>query len=268
MKKYLVLFLLLIVAINFVRADADPGQLYADAFILLHDGQAAEHTADWATAFQKYTTAVDILNNIRKATPDWNPHVVEYRLKDITDKLDAVRGKAPVPAPVATKPNAQVAPATTTAVNVEPTTPATPSASVRPELEQLRQEIGRLLTELADAKKPRVDQQLEKLKQDNKQLSEKLATNERDIAGLKDKLAAKPVESPELKKLRTELANAKTDTEKASTAQKAELAKLQQQTKDLTGQLDAAKKAAAVESPELKKLRTELANAKTDTEKA
>ena len=82
---------------------------------------------------------------------------------------------------------------------------------------------------------------------------------------------AAAVESPELKKLRTELANAKADTEKASTAQKAELAKLQQQTKDLTGQLDTAKKVTATIKPdttandeELARLRAELANTKTE----
>ena len=97
MKKYLVVFLVLIAAINLVHAEADPGQLYADAFILLQDGQAAEQKSDWGIAFQKYNTASEIPRNLRKDMPDWNPHVVEFRLKDITEKLDAVRGKVPTP---------------------------------------------------------------------------------------------------------------------------------------------------------------------------
>ena len=97
MKKYLVVFLSLIMAINVARAEADPGQLYADAFILLQDGQIAEQKSDWSTAFQKYNAASEILTGLRKSTPDWNPHVVEYRLKDVTGKLDAVRSKVPTP---------------------------------------------------------------------------------------------------------------------------------------------------------------------------
>ena len=73
MKKYLVLFLSLIAALNLARADADPGQQYAEAFILLQDGQTAEQAADWGAALQKYSAAVDLLNSIRKAAPDWNP---------------------------------------------------------------------------------------------------------------------------------------------------------------------------------------------------
>ena len=77
--------------------------------------------------------------------------------------------------------------------------------------------------------------------------------------------AAKPVDSAEVKQLRADLADAKSQAEKARSTQQSEAAKLQQQTKDLTSQLETAKKAAAakpVESEELKKLRAELAEAK------
>ena len=262
MKKYLVVFLSLIVAINVARAEADPGQLYADAFILLQDGQIAEQKSDWSTAFQKYNAASEILTGLRKSTPDWNPHVVEYRLKDITGKLDAVRSKVPASLPV-------VAPAP-----VVPVTPApvivTPVVS-NPEVEKLKSEIKRLTGELEAAKKsaaitPRAEKQIDALKLDKKKLADQLEASDHELAGLKEKLSAKPVESPELKKLRNDLIDAKAETEKVRGAQ----AKLQQDNKDLASQLDVAKKAVAakpVESPELKKLRTELADAKADSEK-
>ena len=263
MKKYLVVFLSLIVAINVARAEADPGQLYADAFILLQDGQIAEQKSDWSTAFQKYNAASEILTGLRKSTPDWNPHVVEYRLKDTTGKLDAVRSKVPASLPV-------VAPA--------PVVPVTPVPLIvapvvsNPEIEKLKSEIKRLTGELEAAKKsaaitPRAEKQIDALKLDKKKLADQLETSDRELAGLKEKLSAKPVESPELKKLRSDLIDAKAEAEKVRGAQ----AKLQQDNKDLASQLDVAKKAVAakpVESPELKKLRTELADAKADSEKA
>ena len=263
MKKYLVVFLSLIVAINVARAEADPGQLYADAFILLQDGQIAEQKSDWSTAFQKYNAASEILTGLRKSTPDWNPHVVEYRLKDTTGKLDEVRSKVPASLPV-------VAPA--------PVVPVTPVPLIvapvvsNPEIEKLKSEIKRLTGELEAAKKsaaitPRAEKQIDALKLDKKKLADQLETSDRELAGLKEKLSAKPVESPELKKLRSDLIDAKAEAEKVRGAQ----AKLQQDNKDLASQLDVAKKAVAakpVESPELKKLRTELADAKADSEKA
>ena len=260
MKKYLVVFLSLIMAINVARAEADPGQLYADAFILLQDGQIAEQKSDWSTAFQKYNAASEILTGLRKSTPDWNPHVVEYRLKDVTGKLDAVRSKVPTPPAALIVPVAVPAP-----VVVAP-------AAVNPEIDKLQSEIKRITGELEATKKaaamtPRAEKQIDALKLEKKQLADQVEARDREVASLKEKLTAKPVESPELKKLRSDLADAKTEAEKVRSSQ----AKLQQDNKDLVSQLDAAKKAVAakpVESPEVKKLRTELTDVKAESEKA
>ena len=129
------------------------------------------------------------------------------------------------------------------------------------EVTKLQQHAKDLAAQLEAAKKVAgsAEKQIEALKTDNKELTGKVETGEKQIAGLKEKLTVKPIESPELKKLRADLA----DSEKAMAAQQVDVAKLQSQTKDLTAQLDTAKEAAAakpVESPELKKLRTELAD--------
>ena len=272
MKKYLVVFLALIAAFSLAHAEADPGQLYADAFILLQDGQAAEQKSDWGIAFQKYNAASEILRNLRKDVPDWNPHVVEFRLKDITEKLDAVRGK--VPTPVLTAP--PVVPSAPAPAIVMPMPVPVPVPVVaNPEVDRLKGEVTRLTGELEAAKKtaavtPRAEKQIANLKHENQQLVDQAETRDHELAALKQKLAAKPVESPELKKVRSELADSKAEVEKAHAAQQREVAKLQQDNKDLSGQLDAAKKQAAakpVESPELKKLRAELTDTKADAEK-
>ena len=90
---------------------------------------------------------------------------------------------------------------------------------------------------------------------------------------------AAAVESPELKKLRSDLSDAKAAAEKASSAQQREVAKLQQDNKDLSSQLEAAKKmataktaavdpTAAGNAEEVKKLREELARVKAAAETA
>ena len=229
MKKYFLVFLSLLAALNLARADADPGPQYANAFILLQDGQAAEQNSDWGAAFQKYNSAIEILRGIRKDAPGWNPHVVEYRLKDINDKLEAVRGKVPAAPPVAAP--AVVDPALT---------------AVRAELEQAKAENARLHQDHETQLKSQGDKaeatpKVKALKQANQQLAEKLSSRDREIDSLKQKLAAQPAESPELKKLRSELADAKSNAEKNRAGQQREVAKLQQDNQALRKQLAAAK---------------------------
>ena len=169
-------------------------------------------------------------------------HVVEFRLKDITDKLDAVRGKVPTPPPA---PLVPVAPAP---VVVAPPVVVHPVAN--PEIDRLKGEINRLNAEVEAAKKsasvtPKAEKQIASLKRENEQLGSQAESRDHEISSLKQKLAAKPVESPELKKLRSDLADAKTEVEKVRSAQQREVAKLQQDNKDLASQVETAKKQAA-----------------------
>jgi len=268
MKKYFVMFLSLIAALNFVRAETDPGQQYADAFILMQDGQAAVQSSNWTSAFQKYTSAKEILDVIHKDSPDWNPHVVVYRLNDISDKLEAVRSKVPTPPPA---PAAGVVPVAAAPVAVEPSSPAPAMAAISSDLEQLKMENRRLILEI-DALKPNADtgaQKIKALKQENKQLSEKLSTRDNEIASLKQKRAAKSDESAELKKLRSDLASTKTELDNARKAQAAApVVVVPKVTAPAQQSHNFGAAAKPVESPELKKLRSELADTKADADKA
>src|ERR1019366_10376872 len=78
---------------------ADPGSRYADAFVLIEQGQTAEEKSDLATAYHKYQAALDILHTIRTDSADWNAQMVEYRLKDCQSRFDAVKAKLPEPPP-------------------------------------------------------------------------------------------------------------------------------------------------------------------------
>jgi hypothetical protein len=67
MNKLVALLLVLgtVVSTFVARAADDPGQAYADAFILIQDGQNAEAKSDWATAAAKYNAAADKLRGLR-----------------------------------------------------------------------------------------------------------------------------------------------------------------------------------------------------------
>jgi chromosome segregation ATPase len=274
MRRHLSLLLTgLLAATVMTRAAEDPGQSYADAFILIQDGQADEAKSDWASAAAKYNAAADKLRALRAENPDWNPQVVEYRLRDVGTKLDALKTKLPEqPAPAAS-----VETSNANALAVEFATPQATSR-LRAEVERLRDENAKLASDLAQARKIPVvippNKQLEELKQQNRQLTEQLSNSEKEKADLRSQLAAPPSnESAEIKRLRSELSQTRAQLE---TAQKAnqQIAELQRQNKELSAKLADAQKAAATalrspgESADLKALRAELNKAREDANQA
>ena len=113
------------------------------------------------------------------------------------------------------------------ALNVEFSTPQA-TTRLRAEIDRLKEENDKLAKDLEAAKKaqpesPRADRQVEKLKQANKELAKEVDNSEKEIDDLKHKLAAKPAESPELKKVRAELADAKNALDKARNADQREV---------------------------------------------
>jgi hypothetical protein len=100
-KRLVVLFataLCLLAAVSARSAwAADPGSRYADAFVLIEQGQAAEEKSDLATAYRSYQSALSALHSIRTDSPDWNSQMVEYRLKDCQSRFDAIKAKLPPP---------------------------------------------------------------------------------------------------------------------------------------------------------------------------
>ena len=144
MKKTLVLSLM--VALCFgcasrIFAADDPGDKFLEAYFLIQEGDAAERQGEWAKAEPKFQGALDILNQIKAQSPDWNPHIIEFRIHYVTDHLAEVKAKlAPptpppqpaTPAPGTTAPPAEVpAPPTPTNAPTAPTTSA-PSAPTAP----------------------------------------------------------------------------------------------------------------------------------------
>src|SRR5271154_4314166 len=95
MKKTLLLCIL--VALCFGGAArawaADPGDRFLEAYFLIQEGDAAIHESDWTKANTKYGGALDILNEIKTDSPDWNPHIIEFRTKYINDHLSEVKAK-------------------------------------------------------------------------------------------------------------------------------------------------------------------------------
>jgi predicted nucleic acid-binding Zn-ribbon protein len=301
MRKLLVMSLLLFtstfVALVNQAVAADPGTRYADAFILIQQGDVAQKNADSATANQKYTAAIEILRAIRTDAPDWNPQMVEYRLKDVTTRVEGAKPKTPEA--TAAAPTVEAAAAPAAVVTPAPTPPSTPpslsvekpdaSATLKADLQHAQDENRRLSAELEEARKataaPKPSAELETLSKQNKQLSDQLASSQREVTDLqrqtkdlgaqlataqkqavKPAVVAAPTESADVKALRSEL-----DAAKKTAARVPELEK---QNKDLSAQLAAAgpkqnfgsaSHTEAVESDATKKLKEQVASLQKQT---
>jgi tetratricopeptide (TPR) repeat protein len=109
----------------------DPGDGFLEAYFLIQDGDAAEHQADWAKADAKFSAALSILSQIRQQTPDWNPHITDFRTRYCNQHLASIKPKL-----VAAQPG--VLPETQPTIAEPAQPPETPTAAT-PEARQLQQ---------------------------------------------------------------------------------------------------------------------------------
>ena len=264
---------------------ADPGSRYADAFVLIEQGQAAEEKSDLATAYHNYQSALNTLHTIRTDSPDWNAQMVEYRLKDCQSRFDAVKAKLPEPPPApaaaalvgstvtpvvevpAAPPAPVVTPPTPPPAPVVKTATADQSAKLKAEIDKLEAENHQLKSDLTDAKRAaRSNSQADALARENKDLKAQLAAAEKKAAAVKPVPAPVVVDSGEAKKLRSELAKANTEIDRLKKAS----AESSQNFAKGTSPVIASPVVAAPpsDSAEMKKLRAELNKTRAEADAA
>jgi len=143
MKKAFLLCASLLMCIggaNRLWAAPDPGDRFLEAYFLIQEGDAAQRSADWTKADTKFNGALEILKEIKSDSPDWNPHIIDFRLKYVSDRLAELKTKlepSPAPAPteatsVPTTTNAPPAQTASPVVAPPPMSEAPPSAPAGP----------------------------------------------------------------------------------------------------------------------------------------
>ena len=196
MKKCLVACVLLAVCscgLSRVWAAADPGDQFLDAYFLIQDGDAAESKGDWVKADSKFKAALDILREIKSQKPDWNPHIIEFRMKYCADHLEALKPKLPVapppPAPPtpATPPQAPAAPLV---VSVPVSLETYRIQQLTAELQQSQEKI-RQLQQDRDTLKAQFEGELQKLSPTNREEAQKTLEQLRALEAARDALTAK-----------------------------------------------------------------------------
>src|SRR6267143_1564740 len=102
----------------------DPSETFLKAYMTAQQGEKLEHENQFKAALAKYRFAGSLLEELRKRHNDWQPAIVDYRSRKVSESILRVQGKAstqedlatgPAPVPVvppspgATEPSVEIA---------------------------------------------------------------------------------------------------------------------------------------------------------------
>ena len=223
----------------------DPSETFLKAYMTAQQGEKLEHENQFKAALAKYRFAGSLIEQLRKAHPDWQPAIVEYRGRKVSESIlrvqDKISTQESVNAPAPPAENAAAVPPepAPTQVAKEPVAPL-PAAKPAPASTPNEVAIEQATRKLRD----RVDQLEAELEKSRTQMS--AAENEKQSLNSR------------LDETKSKLGKAQGDLDKAKTAEK--------QVRDQLTQAQASlKKTAAAGSNEGKAqeaLRSEIAQLK------
>src|SRR6266513_5987441 len=72
----------------------DPSETFLKAYMTAQQGEKLEHENQFGAALAKYRFAGTLLEQLRKAHPDWQPAIVEYRGRKVSESILRVQDKA------------------------------------------------------------------------------------------------------------------------------------------------------------------------------
>ncbi|MEP6936528.1 MAG: tetratricopeptide repeat protein [Chthoniobacterales bacterium] len=127
--------LLLLLPAPILRAQSeDPSEVFLKAYMTSQQGEKLEHENQWDAALAKFRFAGSLLEQVRKTHADWQPAIVEYRARKISESILRVQGKAStqrdLSAATQTVAPAPPAPATTSRTPILPDNAGAPEPSV------------------------------------------------------------------------------------------------------------------------------------------
>src|SRR6184192_181541 len=223
----------------------DPSETFLKAYMTAQQGEKLEHENQFKAALAKYRFAGSLIEQLRKAHPDWQPAIVEYRGRKVSESILRVQDRAstqenvtataptvenaaappePPPAQVAKQPAAPPPPAAKPAPSSTPNEVAIEQATrkLRDRVDQLEAELQKSRTQMSaaenekqslngrlDETKSKLDKaqgDLDKAKTAEKQVRDQLSQSQ---ASLKKTAAAGSNEGKAQEALKSEIAQLK-----------------------------------------------------------
>jgi DNA repair exonuclease SbcCD ATPase subunit len=90
----LALFFLLLPAVQLRAQSDDPSDTFLKAYMTSQQGEKLEHDNQFKAALAKYRSAGSLIEDLRKNHGDWQPAIVEYRGRKISESILRVQDKA------------------------------------------------------------------------------------------------------------------------------------------------------------------------------
>src|SRR2546421_1260110 len=186
----------------------DPSETFLKAYMTSQQGEKLEHENQFKAALAKYRFAGTLIEQLRKAHPDWQPAIVEYRGRKVSESILRVQDKAgtqeSVAAPEQTAENVAAAPQNLPPAQLVKEVPAPPPAAPKPTPASTPNEVA--IEQATRKLRDRVDQLEAELQKSHVQMS--AAENEKQSLNSR------------LDETKSKLDNAQGDLEKAKTAEK------------------------------------------------
>jgi len=133
MKFYALIVAVFLVALCAARAQQSPEEQYIAIYIVIQQGDTLANAGQPQQALKDYTEAQTELLKFQKVFSDWNPHIVNFRLNYLADKIAALTPQtAATPAPQAI------------ATNVPPQIAAPAAPDLQPQIDSLNQQLRQL----------------------------------------------------------------------------------------------------------------------------
>jgi Flp pilus assembly protein TadD/septal ring factor EnvC (AmiA/AmiB activator) len=87
-------FLLILSPLPSWAQTEDPSEVFLKAYMTSQQGEKLEHDNQFKAALAKFRTAASLLEELHKAHADWQPAIVEYRARKISEGITRVQTKA------------------------------------------------------------------------------------------------------------------------------------------------------------------------------
>jgi chromosome segregation ATPase len=142
----LVASILILLAADQVQAEQDdPSEIFLKAYLTAQQAEKLERENHFKTALAKYRFAGSLIEELRKSHPDWQPAIVEYRGRKISEGILQIQDKAATQNELATKP--QNAGSVEGGVEV-----ATSDAAIKEATKKLRSKVDQLQSALDESR--------------------------------------------------------------------------------------------------------------------
>ncbi len=97
-------FFLISPAIRLAAQTEDPSEVFLKAYMTAQQGEKLEHDSQFKTALAKYRFAGSLLEDLRKRHPEWQPAIVDYRSRKVSESILRIQDKANTQNDLATGP--------------------------------------------------------------------------------------------------------------------------------------------------------------------